>query len=83
MGIQRLHGGLTATLLDQGMGTLISYKYEGTCATAELDVMYKVAVMTPCVVPCRAKVVREKGRRGGGLRMGWVAFMQRGEGRLW
>lgn len=61
-GIRRLHGGVTATLLDQVMGTLISYVYEHTCATSDLNVKYKQAIMTPCVLLVRAKVVREKGR---------------------
>ncbi|KAF1352815.1 hypothetical protein EJ07DRAFT_135786 [Lizonia empirigonia] len=61
-GVQRLHGGVTATLLDQVMGTLISYVYDNTCATADLNVKYKAAVTTPCVLLCRAKVVRKKGR---------------------
>jgi acyl-coenzyme A thioesterase PaaI-like protein len=61
-GIHRLHGGMTATLLDQVMGTLISYIYDDTCATADLNIKYKSAVTTPCVLLCRAKVVRKKGR---------------------
>jgi acyl-coenzyme A thioesterase PaaI-like protein len=61
-GIRRLHGGVTATLLDQVMGTLISYVYEHTCATSDLNVKYKQAVATPCVLLVRAKIVREKGR---------------------
>jgi acyl-coenzyme A thioesterase PaaI-like protein len=61
-GIRRLHGGVTATLLDQVMGTLISYVYEHTCATSDLNVKYKQAITTPCVLLVRAKVVREKGR---------------------
>jgi acyl-coenzyme A thioesterase PaaI-like protein len=61
-GIRRLHGGVTATLLDQVMGTLISYVYEHTCATSDLNVKYKQAVTTPCVLLVRAKVVRERGR---------------------
>ena len=36
-----------------------SVKYEGACATVGLDVKYMVAVTTPCVVLCRAKMVRE------------------------
>jgi acyl-coenzyme A thioesterase PaaI-like protein len=61
-GIKRLHGGVTATLLDQVMGTLISYVYQYTCATSDLQVKYKAAVSTPCVLVCRAKVMKEKGR---------------------
>lgn len=61
-GIRRLHGGVTATLLDQVMGVLISYVYEHTCATSDLNVKYKKAITTPCVLLVRAKVVREKGR---------------------
>lgn len=61
-GVRRLHGGVTATLLDQVMGTLISHIYDNTCATADLNVKYKAAVTTPCVLLCRAKVVRKKGR---------------------
>jgi hypothetical protein len=44
------------------MGTLISYVYDNTCATANLSVIYKAAVTTPCVLLCRAKVVRKQGR---------------------
>jgi acyl-coenzyme A thioesterase PaaI-like protein len=61
-GIRRLHGGVTATLLDQAMGTLLSYVYGHTSATSDLNVKYKQAVMTPCILLCRAKIVREKGR---------------------
>ncbi|KAF2124402.1 hypothetical protein P153DRAFT_390441 [Dothidotthia symphoricarpi CBS 119687] len=61
-GVRRLHGGVSATLLDQVMGTLISYVYENTCATSELRVKYLKAVVTPCVLLCRAKIVREVGR---------------------
>ncbi|KAH6639576.1 HotDog domain-containing protein [Boeremia exigua] len=61
-GVQRLHGGVTATLLDQVMGTLISYVYDSTCPTADLNIKYKAAVNTPCVLLCRAKVVRKMGR---------------------
>jgi acyl-coenzyme A thioesterase PaaI-like protein len=61
-GTNRLHGGVTATLLDQVMGTLISYVYQYTCATSDLQVKYRKAVDTPCVLLCRAKLVKEKGR---------------------
>lgn len=61
-GVRRLHGGVTATLLDHVMGTLIAYVYDNTCATADLNVRYKIAVTTPCVLLCRAKIVRKKGR---------------------
>ncbi|KAF9690475.1 hypothetical protein EKO04_011331 [Ascochyta lentis] len=61
-GVRRLHGGVAATLLDQVMGTLISYIYDNTSATADLNVKYKAAVTTPCVLLCRAKVVRKRGR---------------------
>ncbi|KAF1846366.1 uncharacterized protein K460DRAFT_286289 [Cucurbitaria berberidis CBS 394.84] len=61
-GIRRLHGGVTATFLDQAMGTLLSYFYQNTSATSELNVTYKKAITTPCILLCRAKVLREKGR---------------------
>lgn len=61
-GVRRLHGGVTATLLDQVMGTLISYVVDNTCATADLNIKYNAAVTTPCVLMCRAKVTRKKGR---------------------
>jgi len=61
-GIRRLHGGVTATLLDHIMGTLISNVYQHTCATADLNIKYKQAVSTPCVLLVRAKFVKEKGR---------------------
>ncbi|KAF2622404.1 hypothetical protein BU25DRAFT_443245 [Macroventuria anomochaeta] len=51
-----------ATLLDQVMCTLISYVYDNTCATADLNVKHKAAVTTPCVLLCRAKVVKKKGQ---------------------
>lgn len=61
-GKRRLHGGVIATLLDQVMGILISYLHENTSATAELNVKYKKAITTPCVVLCRARITREAGR---------------------
>lgn len=61
-GVQRLHGGVTASLLDHVMGTLLSYYYENTSATSELNVKYKKAIATPCVLKVRARLVREKGR---------------------
>ncbi|KAK7187105.1 uncharacterized protein CC84DRAFT_1161694 [Paraphaeosphaeria sporulosa] len=61
-GVRRLHGGVTASLLDQVMGTLLSYYYENTSATSELNVKYKKAIATPCILKVRAKLVREKGR---------------------
>jgi acyl-coenzyme A thioesterase PaaI-like protein len=85
-GVRRLHGGVTATLLDQVMGTLISYVYQHTCATSDLNIKYKHAVNTPCVLLARAKVVREKGRwietrgwvedgQGKVFAEGWGAFV--------
>jgi acyl-coenzyme A thioesterase PaaI-like protein len=61
-GIKRLHGGVTATLLDQVMGILISYSHQNTSATAELTIKYKKPIETPCVLLCRARIVREAGR---------------------
>lgn len=61
-GQHRLHGGITATLLDQTMGLLISYSYVGSGVTLELNVKYKKAIVTPGVLKVRAKLVREKGR---------------------
>jgi len=61
-GVHRIHGGITATLLDQVMGTLISNKYQHTCSTADLTIKYKAGVSTPCILLVRAKLVREKGR---------------------
>jgi acyl-coenzyme A thioesterase PaaI-like protein len=85
-GVRRLHGGVTAALLDQVMGTLISYVYEHTCATSDLNIKYKQAISTPCVLLIRAKVVREKGRwietrgwvedgKGTVFAEGWGAFV--------
>ena len=74
-GIRRLHGGMTATLIDQSMGQLLSHFYEVTSATAELTVRYKKAVTTPCILLIRAKVRKEKGR--------WietVAWVEDGQG---
>jgi acyl-coenzyme A thioesterase PaaI-like protein len=59
---RRLHGGVTATLLDQVMGVLISFTHDNTSATAELNVKYNKMITTPCVVLCRARIVREAGR---------------------
>lgn len=61
-GVGRAHGGLTAMLLDQVMGSLVSQTFEFLSATLELNVKYKNPIMTPCVLLCRAKFVREKGR---------------------
>ncbi|CAO2649953.1 Nn.00g012450.m01.CDS01 [Neocucurbitaria sp. VM-36] len=61
-GVRRIHGGVTATLLDHVMGTLLSHFYETMSATAELNVKYKKAITTPCLLLCRAKVRKEKGR---------------------
>lgn len=61
-GIKRLHGGVTASLLDQVMGTLLSYHFENTSATSELTIKYKKAVNTPCILLCRAQLAKEKGR---------------------
>lgn len=44
------------------MGTLISNVYQHSCATAELNIKYKQAVSTPCILLVRAKLVKEKGR---------------------
>jgi acyl-coenzyme A thioesterase PaaI-like protein len=85
-GIRRLHGGVTASLLDQVMGTLISHVYENTSATSDLNVKYKSAVTTPCILLVRAKIVREKGRwvetkgwvedgQGKVFAEGWGAFV--------
>lgn len=69
-GVRRLHGGVIATLLDQVTGHLVSQVCDNTCATANLNVTYKIAVTTPCILLCRAKVVRKKGRWVES--MGWV-----------
>ncbi|KAF2852539.1 hypothetical protein T440DRAFT_30063 [Plenodomus tracheiphilus IPT5] len=61
-GVRRLHGGVTATLLDQVMGTLLSYFFKNTSATSELKVKYRKAVTTPCVLLVRGRLRREKGR---------------------
>ncbi|KAF2996236.1 hypothetical protein E8E13_003371 [Curvularia kusanoi] len=76
-GIGRLHGGVTATLLDQVMGGLIANTYD-TCATVDLSVKYKIAVATPCVLLCRGKMVRKKGR--------WietVGWVEDGQGKVY
>jgi acyl-coenzyme A thioesterase PaaI-like protein len=76
-GARRLHGGVTATLLDQVMGHLIAFVYDNTCATADLNVKYKAAVTTPCVLLCRAKIIRKKGRWVESV--GWV---EDGQGKI-
>ena len=42
------------------MGTLISNVYQHSCATADLNIKYKQAVSTPCILLVRAKLVKEK-----------------------
>jgi hypothetical protein len=61
-GIHRLHGGVTATLLDHTMGTLLSFYFVNTSATAELRIKYVKAVQTPCVLLCRARIESVQGR---------------------
>ncbi|KAF2009056.1 hypothetical protein BU24DRAFT_468453 [Aaosphaeria arxii CBS 175.79] len=61
-GLRRLHGGVIATLLDQVMGIHISYAYGMSSATAELDVRFRRKIDTPCVVLCRARIEKVKGR---------------------
>jgi acyl-coenzyme A thioesterase PaaI-like protein len=61
-GVHRLHGGVTASLLDQAMGYLLTHVFEITSATVELNVKYKKPVTTPCVLCVRAKIKRESGR---------------------
>ena len=61
-GIHRLHGGVTATLLDHTMGTLLSFHFANTSATSELRVKYLKPVHTPCVVLCRARMESVQGR---------------------
>ncbi|KAH8723783.1 HotDog domain-containing protein [Phaeosphaeriaceae sp. PMI808] len=60
--IRKIHGGVIATLLDQAMGTVILYTYEHRCVTSDLNIKYKQPIETPCILLCRGKVVREKGR---------------------
>ncbi|KAF2748273.1 hypothetical protein M011DRAFT_400776 [Sporormia fimetaria CBS 119925] len=61
-GIDRLHGGVTASMLDQVMGILVSYSLKSGCATAELSIKYHKPITTPAVLLCRARIVREAGR---------------------
>jgi acyl-coenzyme A thioesterase PaaI-like protein len=61
-GIGRLHGGVTASLLDQAMGALLMHYYENRNVTMELKIKYKKAVETPCILKTRARVSREVGR---------------------
>ncbi|KAH7066314.1 HotDog domain-containing protein [Paraphoma chrysanthemicola] len=61
-GVRRIHGGVTASLLDNVMGTAISHVYQHLCATSDLSIKYKHPIDTPCVLLVRAKIVREKGR---------------------
>jgi uncharacterized protein (TIGR00369 family) len=63
-----LHGGVTATLLDQVIGILVLHSYKSGCATAELTVKYKRPVVTPAVLLCRASIVREARR--------WIEFVR-------
>jgi hypothetical protein len=76
--VGRLHGGVSASLLDQCMGTLVIQYYSNTNATTELRIKYKKAVTTPCVLKVRAKIQREKGR--------WVelvSWVEDGEGTVY
>ncbi|KAH9861071.1 hypothetical protein IAQ61_010807 [Plenodomus lingam] len=66
-GVARLHGGVTASLLDQVMGSLVASVFGYTCATSELKIKYLRAVRTPCVLLVR---------RGGGGRI------KEGEGKV-
>jgi len=61
-GTHRLHGGVTASLLDHAMGTLLSFYFANGSATAELKVKYVKAVRTPCVLLCRARMESVQGR---------------------
>jgi len=61
-GIGRLHGGVTASLLDQAMGAMLMHYYESSNATTELRVKYLKAVETPCILKVRARISREVGR---------------------
>lgn len=77
-GIKRLHGGVTATLLDQAMGSMVSFTYNNISSTSEMTVKYLKPVTTPCILLGRAKIIREKGR--------WVetiASLEDGHGKVY
>lgn len=61
-GVGRLHGGVTASLLDRSMGALLINYYENRNVTTELRIKYKKAVETPCILKARVRVSREVGR---------------------
>ncbi|KAL1798473.1 hypothetical protein ACET3X_002510 [Alternaria dauci] len=76
--VGRLHGGFTASLLDQTMGALLMHYYQSSHATSELRVKYKKAIGTPCILKARARISREVGR--------WiesVAWIEDGEGTVY
>jgi acyl-coenzyme A thioesterase PaaI-like protein len=77
-GVGRLHGGVTASLLDQSMGALLVNYYENRNVTTELRIKYKKAVETPCILKARVRVSREVGR--------WievVGWLEDGEGTVY
>ena len=57
------HGGLTATMLDEGLGTPAFVQWPSGCMTAELTVKYEKPIPIPGVVLCRSWVVRTEGRK--------------------
>ncbi|KAK7186785.1 thioesterase superfamily protein [Paraphaeosphaeria sporulosa] len=80
-GVDILHGGVTAALLDEAMGRLIRYLHGMFPATAEMSVLYNRTLPTPSVVLARA-LERDEGRfvrmggegRGRALAEGRVTF---------
>lgn len=69
-----LHGGITASVLDEIMGALLQEK-ELYCVTAELTVKYILPVQTGDQLDCFAEVISIDGRR---VRMRAVAKMMDG-----
>lgn len=57
------HGGLTATMLDEGLGTPVFVQWLSGCMTAELTVKYQKPIPIPGVVLCRSWVVKTEGRK--------------------
>lgn len=76
-GVDIIHGGITAALLDQTMGRLIWYMHGTFPATAEMTVKYKKPIPSSSVVLCRARVVKDEGRY-----VRTVAWVEDGKGKV-
>jgi uncharacterized protein (TIGR00369 family) len=57
-----VHGGITASLLDEVVGVACGLSADGKCATVELNVTYKRPVLEGVPVRAEGWYVRKKGR---------------------